>query len=127
MPRLEVDLGEAFDLGPIPPGRYPAQVAEVRELATASTGRQYLPVVFEVTEGEFRGRRLTRNYFLSGKSASFLRHLVEITTGEKLPLGEVADFDPDDMLGAEVIIEVSEEEYEGETRPQIRTVLPVGA
>ena len=48
---------------PIPPGKYPAQIVE-SEIKKSSAGNDYLKIVYQVLDGEFKGRKIFDNFNL---------------------------------------------------------------
>lgn len=125
MPRLTLDLNDVKDFAPIEDGTpLPTKIAEIGEAKKASTGGYYVDVTFEVIDGEFLGRKLWKNYMLTGKGAGFTRQLYKAATGTDLEPGSSVDIDTDDLLGAHVTVIVENEDYNGEPRPRPGKVLP---
>jgi hypothetical protein len=125
MPRVDLDLTDVKEFAPIEDGPYPASVAEVSEVKTGPKSK-YLTVTFEITDGEFVGRKLFRNYPISGAGAGFFTGMIQKATGVELTPGEMASYDTDDLLGARCTIVVKNEEYpegSGDFRPQVDKVL----
>ncbi|RLG66749.1 hypothetical protein DRN93_05805 [archaeon] len=116
--RLDYDLADVqSDFEPLPVGTYAARIAEAT-LETASTGNAMIRVVWEVADGEFQGRKLFDNVVLTVPwKVKQYAQLVGIESGQEIDL--------DAFVGAEAIVEVTQEEYQGEIRNRVKRVRPV--
>jgi len=125
-PRLEIDATEVEDFSAIPAGNYPAKVVEIEDIADGPKA-QYIPIVFQITDGEFLNRKLWRNYVIEGKGLFGLVDLVNTLLGAgTLEAGSVGELDTDDLLDQPCNILVNEYEYpedSGEMRNDIKKVL----
>jgi hypothetical protein len=144
MVRVNLTASDAsFDA--IPSGRYRAVVSG-GELRTSGEkakhpGSEYANMEFTILEGDHESRKLWSNIILShgdcgcdeketfdkslGTLVSFLKATGRVTA-EDLSSGDF-DFNIDDYIGAEVVLTVSQREYEGEMRNEIKRYRPVGA
>ncbi len=101
---------------PVPVGTYDARIAEC-ELVTSSTGKPMLKVTWEITDGEFAGRKLFDNVVLTVDwRVKMYADVVGLESGSELVT--------EDFIGAEGIISVIHEEYNGEPRAKIKNVVP---
>ncbi len=125
-PRLTIDASDVDDFSAIPEDTYPAKVVEIEDIATGPKA-QYIPIVFQITDGEFVNRKLWNNYVIEGKGLFGLIDLANKLLGEgRLVAGEVADFDTDDLLDQPCNIVVGQKEYpegSGEMQNEIKRVL----
>lgn len=127
--KLRINLSEAQDFSPIPDDTYPARVAELRDVEQGPKA-SYIPIVFEITEGEFAGRKFFQNYMVDGKAAGMFIDLINKLLDTDYTVEELRDegleLDPEDLIGAECGIVTKQEEYpegSGEMRSQIKTVV----
>lgn len=67
----EVEPTTTFE--PIPSGKYTAVITESEMRATQSGNGEYLKLTFEITEGEFKGRKVWENLNLNNPSADAVR------------------------------------------------------
>lgn len=126
MPKIRVDTREAESLKPIPEGPYPARVVEIGEV-TEGPKAHYIPVQLEITEGDHEGRKFYQNLPIEGKGAGILVDFINKATGSDHDVDELdeLDFDTDDLHGAEVIINIKNEEYpkgSGDIRSGIKSI-----
>jgi hypothetical protein len=116
--RLDFNIEDAksgFD--PLPGGVYPARVGEA-ELKTASTGKPMIEVIWEVTEGEFAGRKVWDNIVTSVQfKIKQYADLAGIASG--------AELDTNDLVGTEALLTLIQQEYEGEPRNKIKKIEPL--
>lgn len=125
MPRIDLDLSDVKDFAPIPDDTYPATINEISEVKQGPKSK-YVTATFEINDGEFAGRKLFRNYPISGAGAGFFTEMVNKATGVELSPGELTSYDTDDLIGAHLQIVVKGEEYpegSGEFRPQVDKIL----
>ena len=94
---------------PLPAGVYLTKItaAEVKE--SKSSDSQMIAVTFTVQDGDFANRKLWRNFSLSEKALGFLKELCEKGNIEFSKEG----LDTEDMLGADLSLQVGQREYEG--------------
>jgi hypothetical protein len=125
MPKLTIDTTEAKSFEPLPDDQYECQILEVGEVKQGPKA-QYVSVTFEVTDGEYSGRRIWRNYTIEGKGVSFFTELWAKATGEALEIGEAGlDVDTDDLVGKPIKVLTEQEEYEETIRPQVKKIYAV--
>jgi len=128
---LVVDLSsiEEMKFEAIPKGIYNAEVDQVDYQMSKSSGAPMFQLIFSIDGGEYAGRKL---FFyasfspkaLSGTKTALLRIDPTIFSSPFKPQ-EVADNGI--LLGKKVRIKVTHEDYNGETRARIQTILAPGA
>jgi hypothetical protein len=116
--RLDFNIEDAksgFDA--IPGGMYPARIGEAN-LTMASTGKPMIVVVWEITEGEFAGRKIFDNIVTSVQfKIKQYAELAGVASG--------AELETNDLLGAEAMLTLIQQEYEGEPRNKIKKIEPM--
>lgn len=122
MPRINLDANEAKSMEAIPEGEYPAKIIEVGDVKKGPKAR-YLPVTFEVTDGERSGAKLFRNYPVEGEGAGFLLDLWNKLMGTDYKVGDTYDIDTDDLLNQECRVVVRHEDWQGEPQSRVAKVL----
>lgn len=120
--------GGEFDTT-IEPGLYQAKVksAELGQSKPSEKnpkGLQMLKLVFQLTDGKWKGALISTNVFpgyeaAAWKWAEFL-DAVWLVKGKK----EAGSFDTDKVVGAPVQLRIKAGSYEGEYKPEIGKVLP---
>ena len=65
---IEKNNFEELEFQPLPAGDYRVKVANV-EKKTSQSGNDYIGMVMEIIDGEYTGRKIYNNYFLSVKTA----------------------------------------------------------
>ena len=99
-------------------------VLKETELKTSEAGNDMISCVFEVVAGSSAGARVFDNFVLTEKALWRLKTYLEV-------IGIKADgklkLDTDKMKGKKCIIEVSHEEYKGQTRARISGFKKLGA
>ena len=116
---LDYDLGDvATDFEPLPSGQYYAKIVNPDDftLTESQSGKPMIKVAWTVMEGEYEGRKVFDNIVLS-IDWKVKQYCVAagIESGSSL--------DTDDFIGLEGLIQVVQQEYKGETRNNIKTVL----
>jgi hypothetical protein len=110
MPRLNLDLSEAVSIEPVPDDEYTCKISAVSEVKSGPNS-QYVNVEFTVADGEFTGRKIWRNYPISGKGAGFFIELANKAIDAGLEPGDPVDFDTDDLIGASIGVVTKMREY----------------
>lgn len=106
---------------PVPEGTYVAKVIEVSQ--EEGQAADYLRWVFEIIEGNQKGKKLYYNTSMAEQALWNLRSLLE-ALGQEIPDDEL-DIDPSDMLDLEIILTVEHEKYEGRPRAKVIDFGPV--
>lgn len=128
---LVIDLSniEGLKFEAIPKGIYPAVVDQCEYKMSKSSGHPMLEFIFEISEGEYNGRKL---YFyasfspkaLSGTKTSLQRIEPTIFNGPFKPK-EVAE--SGQLLGKPVRLKIKHQEYNGEMQAAIQQILAPSA
>ena len=110
---------------PLPPGYYQAEVVQC-EIKKSQAGNDYVSWGFQITEGEYSGRKAWHNSSLLPQSLwSFKKTLVALGFPKEDLAGEI-QFDPAATLAAQCTLVVVEDEYQGETKGRVDKVLSAG-
>ncbi len=129
--KLKLNLSEARSFKPVPDDTYPAKISQVKDVQKGPKA-SYVPIEFEITEGEFAGRKFYQNYMVDGAAAGMFVEFINKVLGTDHDVDELEDLDldPNDLIGAACAIVLKQEEYpegSGEMRSQIKKVLSAGA
>lgn len=127
----EVEEDKGFEL--IPKGNYPAIVDEL-EFTESSSGNPMIAVTYQITEGEFEGRKLFDYWVLAGKGAEFGLGKVKKFLTRVTPEVDLTAFNPQSFadegiaIGRELVVSVKIQtqkkgEYKGEKRNQVADIL----
>lgn len=113
------------------PGIYEVEVFEASE-TEAQSGRNGLNVQFKITEERANNRRVFRTWWLpmenemgtekAGYMMHFLKKFLNTVNPEIDTEGEL-DLDPSDIIGLPCRVQVAHEEYNGEERDVVDSVL----
>lgn len=106
---------------PLPAAVYAAKITNAELKQSKSSDSEMIAVEFTVQDGDFANRKLFRNYSLSEKALGFLKELCEKGKIEFSDDG----LDTEDMLGAEVSLQVGQREYEGRLTNDVEKVYEV--
>lgn len=125
-PQININTSEAESLKPIPEDAYPAEVVEVGAVAEGDKAH-YVPIKLQITEGEHQGRTFYRNCPIEGKGAGIFIDFINKALGLDYDVDDMEElaFDTDDLIGAEVMINVKNEEYpkgSGDLRSGIKSI-----
>lgn len=125
MGRLTIDTTEALSFDPIEPGVYAATVDEISDVETGPKAR-YVWVHFKLDDPNVarKAGRLRRILPIEGKGSGFFRSFWKAATGEDIPMDTQIDVDTDDAIGRPVMLQVSNETFEGELQNVIDRVSP---
>ncbi len=125
---INVNFSEVEDFELLPAGVYPVAVTNVEESENPGpSGYTYLNWEFTITEGEWENRKQWTITSLSPKSAFRLREVL-VALGadpEELNAPEGVEIEPTDYMGANCLISVAQESYEGVLRNVVKGVHPV--
>jgi len=94
---------------PLPAAVYLTKITAADVKDSKSSDSQMIAVEFTVQDGEFAKRKLWRNFSLSEKALGFLKELCEKGNIEFTEDG----LNTEDMLGADLSLQVGQREYEG--------------
>lgn len=122
MPKIAINPTEAQEFEPIENGVYVAKVHTTETEIKRGPKAEYVPVSFIIAEGRYRGRRLTRNYPISGPGVAFLLQLLRaigLYGGGDKPF----TLDTKAMHGKTCKIRVFQRDYEGRVVNDVRDVM----
>jgi hypothetical protein len=129
MPRVTIDTTEAQSFEAVEPGPYGMTIDRVDQKEAGSSaknpGAPMIEVHFAFDDPAIAKKAGTvfRNYMLAGKGAGFTREFLKAVTGEDFPIGEVLDFDTDDLTGKHLIVQIGNREYEGRLQNEAERVV----
>ena len=106
---------------PLPAGVYLATITGAEVKQSKSSDSKMIVVEFTVSDGDFAKRKLFRNFSLSEKALGFLKELCEKGHIEFDDDG----LDTENMLGAELSLQVGQSEYEGKLNNEVEKVYEV--
>jgi hypothetical protein len=117
---LEYDLENvSSEFEALPAGQYLAKITEAELTKTQSTNRNMIKVTWEITEGDFEGRKLFDNIVLIEAAAFKMKQYAELIGVESGSQIDTADF-----VEAEALLTVIQGEYNGEPNNSIKKVKP---
>lgn len=128
MRKLTIDATEAQSFEATEPGPYPMTVDEISDPAKSSdpnsSGNLYVWVYFAFADPTLAKKcgRVRRAYPIEGKGAGFFREFWKAATGEDIPIGETLDVDLDQAMGASVLVNVGNEDYQGRAQNTVEKV-----
>ena len=102
----------------VPEGRYPARIDKADVRVSKEGGNPYLNIEFTLTEEPLTGRKVWSVFMLEPRALWKLRNLL-VALG--YPVQGTSDFEPTDLIGQEVGIVVTHEEYQGQLRARANT------
>ena len=94
---------------PLPAAVYDVKITNAELKQSKSSESEMIAVEFTVSDGDFAKRKLWRNFSLVEKALVFLKELCEVADIEMSDDG----LDTEDMLGAELKVQVGQKEYQG--------------
>ena len=112
MPRINLNLTEAESLKPIPEDAYLATVIECAEVAEGKKAH-YVPVKLSLTGGEHEGRSFYVNLPIEGKGAGIFVDFINKCLNTDYDVDDMEDlaFDTADLIGAEVMLNITDQEW----------------
>lgn len=122
-----IPMSEATVYAAIEPGTYEAVLDEWEYVEeAASSGNPYVKMTFAISEGEYEGRKLFRNFSAMPDALGYMKRALVALGAEAEAVSQ--DFDTDDILpdlmGNPCRIVVRKREYEGEDQNDVSRVLP---
>lgn len=110
---------------PLPPGYYQAEVVQC-EVKKSAAGNDYISWGFNITEGDYAGRKAWHNSSLLPQALwSFKKVLIALGFPKEDLAGEI-QFDPAAVLQQPCTLVVVEDEWQGETKGRVDKVLTAG-
>lgn len=125
MPRVTIDTTEAQSFEAVEPGPYSMQIDTVEPKESKEAKQPMINVGFAFDDPTVakKAGKVFRNYMLAGKGAGFTREFLKAVTGEDFPIGQVLDFDTDDLMGKRVHVQIGNREYEGRLQNEVERVV----
>jgi len=117
-----IDLSSVDSLEALPDGRYSVIVSEVEERISDTSQQPYLAWTFEVVAGEYKGRKLWNNTSLQPHALWKLKETFEalgMDTTKKITFVEK------NLCGLRCDVILGQREWEGQTRNEVKQVLPL--
>jgi hypothetical protein len=117
---------EDKDFEALPSGTYRCSVANGEVAVGKDSGQEYIKWTFIVQEGKYTNRNLWSNTTLQQKGLFNLKKLLKATgrfTDDDLA-GDI-DFEIDDVIGAQLMLVVGQQEYQDRITNQVRNFKPV--
>lgn len=119
MPKLPQSLADVSTVVvPLAEGVYAASIDEV-EVGQSKSKLPMVTVIYEISDGEFKGRKLydymvleTKKHEPNEAGLRQLKRLIVAALGEER--ADAEDFDTDELVGASVTLVVKQESYEDE-------------
>lgn len=119
MPKLPQSLADVSTVVvPLTEGVYAASIDEV-EVGQSKSKLPMVTVIYEISDGEFKGRKLydymvleTKKHEPNEAGLRQLKRLIVAALGEER--ADAEDFDTDELVGASVTLVVKQESYEDE-------------
>lgn len=113
------DVSNEFE--PLPSGQYLAKLATGDDflLGESQSGKPMIKVAWTVTEGEYEGRKIFDNVVISvGWKVKQYCEAAGIESGAAL--------DTEDFIGLEALVQVTQQEYQGSIRNQVKNIQAAG-
>ena len=116
-----IDFSNVDSLTAIPSGRYSAVVVDVEEKISDSSGHPYYSWTFEVTSGEFKGRKLWNNTSLQEQALWKLKETLEALG---IDCSKKVEFQESAMAGLRCDLIVGIRVYDEKDRNDVKQILP---
>ena len=116
MPKVQADWDQVAAGELIPEGKYAARIDAVEERVSRSSEKPYWNTTFTIIEPPFEGRKVWGIFMLEANALWKLRQLCEALD---IDLEGRSDLDTDELLHGELVINVTQDVYEGKVRNQV--------
>lgn len=119
MPILNLDYdleNVSSEFEALPEGQYLAKLVSA-ELTKSSTDKPMIKVTWEVTDGEYEGRKIFDNIVITPGAEFKMKQYAELVGIES-----GSQIDTQDFINAEGLISLIQKEYQGEIRNNIKKV-----
>lgn len=112
MPRLSVNLRDAVSREAVPDDTYECIVFDITGPHKGPKAA-YVKVIFQISEGEYEGRKLYDNRPIEGEGAGMFADFYSKVTGEDIDVDDLEELDVDteDLLGEPVGVVTKQEEW----------------
>jgi len=119
---MDFNFTEKKDFSPVPDGEYPVEIKKINLRQTRNRNKMW-NIEFEIVAGEYEGRKIWDNLVKTDNSEWKFQNLFiacgyggdEVKNGGHVYVSDNGD----ELLGKNLIVEVSTEEYNGEERNKI--------
>lgn len=119
---INVDMSDAQDFTPVPPGTYECVVTNAEERESAKSHLPYIALELTIDGGDCDNRKLFHNLSLSPQSVSFLkRGLIALGYQPDDLVGKVS-LEIADLIGSRCQAVTALEDYEGEDRTRVKRI-----
>jgi len=114
-------MSEAKSFDPIPEGMYLCSIEKAKPKSTRK-GQAMLNVCYNVEDGDYTGQKIFTNVMLEGAGAGFGAALLKA-----VKIDPTEDFEPDDLIGKELMVTVGIKirEDNGEPQNEVKKVAPI--
>jgi len=120
---MRVDMRTVTSFEPMPVGTYEAVLTGVEERVAQSSGDPYLNWEFTIVgPSEYDNRKVWDITSLSEKALWRLRQTLVALGLDPADLSGEIDFEPTELIGSRCLVEVNQEEWEGQMRNRVRKV-----
>lgn len=119
----KLDFSGVKDFDAIAPGLYDATVFEVEHTFAQSSGNPMFNFTFAIQGGEYDGRKVFTNAVLTPEAMWKLKQILK-ACGIDIPENGQIEFEPRDIMGTKVKIQVRHREYQGVKRAEVSAVHP---
>lgn len=99
-------------------GTYAAKVKKIEEKTGRDSGAEYLQWTLELTDV---GARV---FFITSLQQQALWNLKRLLKALEMPHSGEIDIDFDDCRGRQLMVDIENEDYQGEPRPRVRDIHP---
>lgn len=120
---VKVDFGQTSNSGLIERGIYQVKIAGAAAKTSNNSGQPMVVFTLEILDGEFAGRRLYLNNSLQPHALFGFRKTLE-ALGVKVPTSSM-QVDLKKLIGAQMNVEVGQEEYQGQLKAKVLDVAPI--
>lgn len=128
MGQVILDFSEAveFNSEPVPSGIYACTIdASKADEVKQGQKAPYIILLYEITDGEYEGRKIVDRMMLAGKGAGRTKGLLRALGMYNDDDGEQVPFNFMELHGIEVKVRVKEGEYQGVPKNDVLAVIPM--
>lgn len=123
MGRITLDMNKIGQSNLVPEGKYIVQIIDGTKAMTSKNDNQMLMLRLQITEGEYDELKLMPFFVMATSDARFLFDEVIVASGIDYDEDGV---DIDNLIGANLIVELGVEEFEGKTRNKLLHCYAIG-
>lgn len=122
----KINLKAVSKAEPIPAGTYDATFTDFEKKPNSDGSGDHFSMQFTVTDDEYAGRKVYRNYSLKTDSLPYFKQFMSrLGAGEDALEDEAAEIEDilNDLKGADCRVKVRLRTYQGEARNDVQSVL----